>query len=178
MKSKFKYLWNHIEIAVIILFFSLMCLVTFGSVITRYFFSFTFSWTEQFSRICFVIITFAGIRWAASKGAHLKVTVLTTVMPHKVEQVMILFGDIISIIYGVVMSFQILKMVRMQLQYNQVFSSIPGLSVSVMYMPGVIFMFLFASRIFEFSVVPILKEMFSKNKKAPTEYVEEGGEDK
>ena len=43
---------------------------------------------------------------------------LTTVMPHKVEQVMILFGDIISIIYGVVMSFQILKMVRMQLQYN------------------------------------------------------------
>ena len=35
MKSKFKYLWNHIEIAVIILFFSLMCLVTFGSVITR-----------------------------------------------------------------------------------------------------------------------------------------------
>lgn len=103
---------------------------------------------------------------------------LTTVMPHKVEQVMILFGDIISIIYGVVMSFQILKMVRMQLQYNQVFSSIPGLSVSVMYIPGVIFMFLFAIRIFEFSVVPILKEMFSKNKKAPTEYVEEGGEDK
>lgn len=94
MKSKFKYLWNHIEIAVIILFFSLMCLVTFGSVITRYFFSFTFSWTEQFSRICFVIITFAGISWAASKGAHLKVTVLTAVMPHKVEQVMILFGDI------------------------------------------------------------------------------------
>lgn len=126
MKSKFKYLWNHIEIAVIILFFSLMCLVTFGSVITRYFFSFTFSWTEQFSRICFVIITFAGISWAASKGAHLKVTVLTTVMPHKVEQVMILFGDIISIIYGVVMSFQILKMVRISCSTIKFFLPSPG----------------------------------------------------
>ena len=52
MKTKTPW-YNKIEMAIIVVLFSCMTLITFGSVVSRYCFSFTFSWAEQLTRVMF-----------------------------------------------------------------------------------------------------------------------------
>lgn len=73
MKTKTPW-YNKIEMAIIVVLFSCMTLITFGSVVSRYCFSFTFSWAEQLTRVMFVWITFAGISLAGLRGAHMRVS--------------------------------------------------------------------------------------------------------
>ena len=152
-----KYLYDNLEVMTIIFFFSWMVIISSFTVISRYFFSFTFSWAEQLSRIFFVIVTFAGISLAAKKGSHLKVTVLTGIFPGMPAQILIIFGDLVSVVFGFLIAYQIFLLALLQMEMGQTFAAIPGLPMWVMYLPGSIFLVLFSFRIIQFSLIPKIK---------------------
>jgi len=166
----FRYVYDNLEVATIIVCFSLMVVITGFTVFSRYLFAFTFSWAEQATRIFFVIITFAGISQAAKTNAHLKVTALLIALPKKISGILVLFGDLASAIFAAVMSWEIFKLVLLQFRQKQTFAAIPGLPVWVMYLPGTIFLALFAVRIVQYGLLPEIRRQFGKESK--------GGEDK
>lgn len=154
-----KYLYEHLEKIAIILFFSGMVIISGFTVISRYFFAFTFSWAEQLARIFFVIVTFAGISLAARKGAHLKVTALTSFFPGKFAEILMIFGDLVSVVFGFLVSYEIFKLVLLQMRTGQTFAAIPGLPMWVMYLPGTIFLILFSIRIIHYGLVPGFRKL-------------------
>lgn len=157
-----KRLYDNLEVGVIIFFFSWMVIITSFTVFSRYFFSFTFSWAEQVTRIFFVIITFAGISLAAKKQAHLKVAALTMALPKKVSNLIIIFGDVVTVVFGFLMAYQIFLLVLLQINRSQTFSAVPGLPVWVMYFPGSFFLILFPLRIIRYSLIPKCRILFGK----------------
>ena len=156
-RSWLKYICDELEIITIVSCFSLMVIITGFTVFSRYFMAFTFSWAEQATRIFFVVITFAGISQAAKRGAHLKVTALLLVVPPKFRTAMIIFGEAVSVVFAVVMAYEIFKLVLLQIRRHQTFSAIPGLPMWVMYLPGSVFLLLFAVRIVQYGLIPIIR---------------------
>ena len=142
-----------IEAYVIIALFSLMVLILGSQVITRYLFSFTFSWAEQLTRIMFVWITFAGISLAAAKSMHLRVSAITMVVPKRWASKVLLFGDSIAVIFGFVMSYRILLVM---LDIN--FPILWGMPTWVMYIPGVLGMLGFSIRLIQTSIWPTISK--------------------
>ena len=97
MKKKTPW-YDLIEISIIVVLFSCMTLILFASVVSRYCFSFTFSWAEQLTRVMFVWITFAGISLAGKRGAHMRVTAITLVIGEKKGKYVFWLGDLITIV--------------------------------------------------------------------------------
>lgn len=157
-----RYIYDNLEIGVITFCFSWMVMITSFTVVSRYFFSFTFSWAEQLTRIFFVVITFAGISLAGKRGAHLKVTALTMALPKKLSNIVIIFGDIVTVIFGFLMAYQIFLLVLLQINKAQTFAAVPGLPVWVMYLPGTIFLTLLSIRIIQFSLIPKFMMLIGK----------------
>lgn len=155
-KKKEKFI-NSIEMNILAFCFAIMCIITMVNVITRYFFSFTFSWAEQLTKILFVWFTFSGISYAGYKCAHLKVTALESFLPKRIGRIILLIGDIISVLFGFATSYYILTIVISIIQRGQTFPSMPWLSAWVMYIPGVIFMFTFALRVIQSGLIPGIK---------------------
>ncbi len=156
-----RYIFDELEIITIVLFFSLMVIITGFTVFSRYFMAFTFTWAEQATRIFFVVITFAGISQAAKRGSHLKVTALLMVVPEKIAALLIMFGEAVSAVFAVVMSYQIFLLVLLQIRRRQTFSAIPGLPMWVMYLPGSVFLLVFAVRIVQYGLIPAVKRNFA-----------------
>lgn len=156
-RSLLKYICDELEVITIVACFSLMVIITGFTVFSRYFASFTFSWAEQATRILFVVITFAGISQAAKSGSHLKVTALLLIVPAKLRTALIVFGEAVSVVFAVVMSYQIFKLVLLQVRRHQTFSAIPGLPMWVMYLPGSVFLLVFAARIIQYGLLPVLR---------------------
>ncbi|WHH56813.1 TRAP transporter small permease [Petroclostridium sp. X23] len=153
--------YNKIELFIIVALFTLMVIITGFTVISRYFFSFTFSWAEQLTRIMFVWVTFAGISWAGMLGAHMRVSAITMVTGEKVGKYIFWFGDIVTICFGFFMSYKIAAVMLVVIDKGQSFASIPWLSVSVIYLAGSLGMMGLAIRVIQSRVV----EYIEKNKK-------------
>lgn len=147
-----------IEAYVIIALFSLMVLILGSQVITRYLFSFTFSWAEQLTRIMFVWITFAGISLAAAKSMHLRVSAITMVVPKRWASKVLLFGDSIAVIFGFVMSYRILLVMLDIIEKKQNFPILWGMPTWVMYIPGVLGMLGFSIRLIQTSIWPTISK--------------------
>lgn len=163
-RSPIRFLFDELEIVTIIFCFSLMVIITGFTVFSRYFMAFTFSWAEQATRIFFVVITFAGISQAAKTRSHLKVTALLMILPAKAGAALLIFGEAVSAIFAVTMSYQIFKLVLLQIRRSQTFSAIPGLPVWVMYLPGTIFLLVFAVRIAQYGLIPDVRRLFGGGK--------------
>ena len=153
--------YNHLEEWVMVISFSVMSILTFLNVITRFVFSFTLSWTEQMCRLCFVWLTLSGISYCALHLQHLKVTALQIALPEKVGTIFLLIGDIFSVVFGAVASYYIVQFVTNAIVNKQTFPSMPWLSSAVMYIPGVVFMLTFAIRVIQASIIPERKQLKS-----------------
>jgi TRAP-type C4-dicarboxylate transport system permease small subunit len=139
-----KRLMHHLskwEEYILFIFMIIMLTVLAVQVFCRYALSFSFSWAEQLARVGFVWLTMAGISLAAQKGMHLKVDLMTQILPEKAAKYLVIFSDIFTMIFGLFMGWLILKTVLMQIRLNQVFSSIPWLPTWTMYIAGVLGMF-------------------------------------
>ena len=138
--------YNKIEIFIILILFTLMSFLMFFSVISRYCFNFTFSWAEQVTRIMFVWLTFAGISLAGLRGAHRRVSAITLVLGEAKSKYVFMFGNIVSIIFGITISFYMFNCTMNAINNGQTFTAVPGLNVGVMYIAGVIGMVGFSIR--------------------------------
>ena len=71
--------YDKIEIAMIIVIFSILTVILFVNVVTRFCFHYTATWSEQAARYLFVWMTFAGVSLAGKTSSHLQVTVANMV---------------------------------------------------------------------------------------------------
>jgi len=71
----------HAEEALAALMMGLLCLITLGNVLTRYFTSISFAFTEEFSVFLVVVMTFVGAATAFTRGNHLAITFLVDRLP-------------------------------------------------------------------------------------------------
>ncbi|GHS87933.1 hypothetical protein AGMMS49957_08660 [Synergistales bacterium] len=130
--------YNKIELAIIVVLFTAMVAITFMSVILRYFFSFTFSWAEQLTRVMYVWITYAGVSWAGGLNVHLRVYALCELLGKRIGYWIFLFGDIVTIIFGFFMSYKVSYIMMNALKRGQTFPSMSWCPVWVMYLAGVL----------------------------------------
>ena len=141
--------YDRIESTIIIVLITIMTVILFANVVTRYFLSYTPSWTEQAARILFVYATFAGVSLAGKTGAHLRVSAINMVIGEKRGAVVFWIGDIITIVFAVYIAWKIFGVMMMVQQTGQVFSAIPWLPAWLLYLPGVLGMLGLAIRIIE-----------------------------
>ena len=103
-----------------------------------------------------------GISLGAFTGQHLKVEAIDNFLPRKITYWIDLFGDFVSFVYAVVVSYMMWVYIQNIIQFPQYFSSMPWLSAAVMYIPGLIGMIGFCIRIVQASLIPNLKLLRGK----------------
>jgi TRAP-type C4-dicarboxylate transport system permease small subunit len=70
-----------VEDALAALIMAVLCLITFANVLTRFFPSISFAFTEEFSVFLVVVMTFVGAATAFTRGHHLSITFLVDKLP-------------------------------------------------------------------------------------------------
>lgn len=69
-----------------------MILVSLVNVVGRYLFSFSLTWSDEFTRLSLVVLTFLGAALAVAYRAHLVIDAIPSMMPAGSRQKMILNG--------------------------------------------------------------------------------------
>ena len=64
---------------------ALLALITFANVVTRYFTSISFAFTEELSVFLLVVLTFVGAASAFRHGHHLSITFLVERLPRRTQ---------------------------------------------------------------------------------------------
>ncbi len=68
----------------------LMAANTVGNVVGRFVFQSSIFFSEELNRILIIVITFAGISYAARQGRHIRMSAIYDAMPPKVRKVMMI----------------------------------------------------------------------------------------
>lgn len=132
--------YNQIEKYMIVSMFLVMTVIIALNVVTRFVFNFTLSWGEQLARLLLVWTSFAGISWAAMINAHMRVTALSLAFKKnpKIFEIIYLLGDIVAVIYGFYLSWQIFGVMILVKNQGQVLSALPLVPKWIMYLAGVL----------------------------------------
>jgi len=94
-----KFIDNFEEIVVIVAL-TVMTILTFSNVVTRYVFNFSMNFAEEISTYSFVLLSLFGASIALKRGAHLGFTLLAEHVPQIVARIF----EVISAISGVLFS--------------------------------------------------------------------------
>ena len=132
--------YNQIEKYMIVSMFLVMTVIIALNVVTRFVFNFTLSWGEQLARLLLVWTSFAGISWAGMINAHMRVTALSLAFKKnpKIFEIIYLLGDIVAVIYGFYLSWQIFGVMILVKNQGQVLSALPLVPKWIMYLAGVL----------------------------------------
>ena len=132
--------YNQIEKYMIVSMFLVMTVIIALNVVTRFVFNFTLSWGEQLARLLLVWTSFAGISWAGMINAHMRVTALSLMFKKnpKIFEIIYLLGDIVAVIYGFYLSWQIFGVMILVKNQGQVLSALPLVPKWIMYLAGVL----------------------------------------
>jgi len=107
---------------------SVMVVVIFYQVLSRYVFKFSLIWPEELGRVCFIWLVYIGTSYAAKKDRHLKITIFRDLMPNSVrffiDQISILF----SLAFSLFCTFYGFTMVKFLFESAQ---TSPGLVINV-----------------------------------------------
>lgn len=94
-----KFIDNFEEIVVVVAL-TVMTVLTFSNVVTRYVFNFSMNFAEEISTYSFVLLSLFGASIALKRGAHLGFTLLAEHVPQIVARIF----EVISAISGVLFS--------------------------------------------------------------------------
>lgn len=132
--------YNQIEKYMIVSMFLVMTVIIALNVVTRFVFNFTLSLGEQLARLLLVWTSFAGISWAGMINAHMRVTALSLAFKKnpKIFEIIYLLGDIVAVIYGFYLSWQIFGVMILVKNQGQVLSALPLVPKWIMYLAGVL----------------------------------------
>ena len=132
--------YNQIEKYMIVSMFLVMTVIIALNVVTRFVFNFTLSWGEQLARLLLVWTSFAGISWAGMINAHMRVTALSLMFRKnpKIVETIYFLGDIVAVIYGFYLSWQIFGVMMLVKNQGQVLSALPLVPKWIMYLAGVL----------------------------------------
>lgn len=152
----------NIEIYIIVVVFMYMMITLFVEVISRHFFSTSYSWIEPMARLGFIWITFAGVSLAAGRSMHLRVSLISSIFPQKIGPFFLFFGDLVAMIFGFYMAYHVYDNMMFLFNNGTVYPSVRWLPKWLMYLPGVLGLLGFSLRIIETSIYPTIKNLFKK----------------
>src|SRR5512139_2046997 len=89
--SKLRWFWGHFEEVLCAVLFSVMTLIAFSNIVTRYVFKYSFAFTEELVVSLFVWLTLFGAGVAFRAGSHLGFTLLFEKIPIKLRQIQLWF---------------------------------------------------------------------------------------
>lgn len=113
-------LFDKIEEIAAIVCLSVMTLLTFANVISRYVFSASFSFSEEITTYLFVLLSLLGTAIAAKRRAHLGLTIITDVVSPKVRKVLHVIGWIFAAAFMALIFWYGIQMVLSQIRLGQV----------------------------------------------------------
>lgn len=82
------------------LFLGSMTVIITYQVICRYFFDRTPSWSEEVSLLLMVWMGFIGLALGVIKGVHIGIEFFISVLPEKMQKIIILFDDLLVGLFG------------------------------------------------------------------------------
>ncbi|HHW07218.1 MAG TPA: TRAP transporter small permease [Clostridia bacterium] len=144
----------------IIVIFTVLLILVFSQVITRYVFSFTFSWAEQMARLMFVWISLIGASLAAKKKQHLRVSFVAVALGEKKGKVLFFIGDLIAAVFCLFLSYKLLELTVNVAAKGQVFTGMPMVPIWIMYLAGFLGLLGMGIRFIQVCLLPALKEWF------------------
>src|SRR5699024_4856720 len=101
-----------------ILFMSVLCVLTFVNVVSRFVFNISLSFTEELTTNLFVFIIFIGASILAKEGGHLSFNLLSEYIPERLRLIqLVLIGVLITIFFILLTWYGIQTMVQ-QYQYG------------------------------------------------------------
>jgi len=161
------------EERIIFVLMSLSLVLLFTQVVTRYVFSYSFTWAEQLVRIFFVWVTLMGISLAAKYGRHICIDVTQMFLPKAVIRVMDIVAGLFTIFMGCLLAYLIYRIVASQIAHPQYFSTMLWLPVWTMYLAGILGMLGLTIRTAIYGVWPLIKGL-----SAPADEAAPAGGDK
>ena len=141
--------YDKIEIAMIIVIFSILTVILFVNVVTRFCFHYTATWSEQAARYLFVWMTFAGVSLAGKTSSHLQVTVANMVFGEERAKTVFLIGDVIVVLFGCLLTYKIFGVMMRVMSTGQVFPAMTWLPSWTLYLSGVLGMAGFTLRVIQ-----------------------------
>ena len=91
---------NNFERYLAFFFTSMMILLLFLQVITRYIFQYSFAWTEELAIICFILSVYTSASLAITRRQHLKIKILYSLVSARSGKIL----DIVAnVFFGVAM---------------------------------------------------------------------------
>ncbi len=108
---------DNIEEIICVIALSVMTILTFTNVVTRYVFNFSMNFAEEISTYLFVLLSLFGASIAAKRGAHLGFTLLADHVPPVVARAFEFISAVAGIVFaGVIFYYGILMTIT---QYNR-----------------------------------------------------------
>jgi len=94
---------NQLLKTVIVILFTMMVLVVFLQVVSRYIFESPFSWSEELARYLSIWVTFLGAAVAIGTRNHIQIDVFVNLLPDKLRKYNDLLVDLLQVVFAVIM---------------------------------------------------------------------------
>jgi len=112
MKNKFNQLLSTINDLVTSIFFGVMLITVISSVILRYFFGFSFRWTEELTRYSFVYMVFLAIPIAFRENIHAVIEYFRATFLKKISPILQIFCELLIGITVIYIGYYTIIMIR------------------------------------------------------------------
>ena len=116
--SQLRWFWGHFEEVACVVIFTVMTLIAFGNILSRYVFKYSFAFTEELVVSLFVWLTLFGAAAAFRTGSHLGFTLLFEKMPIKLRQIQLWFFCALSTILFLALIYYSIKQVNYEITFN------------------------------------------------------------
>lgn len=112
-------LFDYIEEWFLTITLGAMLVLNFANVLSRYVLGLSFSFTEEITTNLFVWSCFIGASAAAKRGSHLGLSIVTDLLPPRLQRYTAVIVSLLTLImFGVIISTGI-EMVMSQMEHNQ-----------------------------------------------------------
>lgn len=119
--------FNNVERYLAIFFTSMMVLLLFMQVVSRYIFKYSFTWTEELVIICFILSIYTSASLAIIRRQHLRIMLLHNLVKPKTAKVLDFISNVVFAIVMLVLAKGMFVIVANLYKYGAVYiaSGIP-----------------------------------------------------
>ena len=110
---------DNLEEIICLIALTVMTILTFSNVVTRYVFNFSMNFAEEISTYSFVLLSLFGASIAAKRGAHLGFTLLADHVPKIVARIFEVISALAGIVFSGVIFWYGIRMAITQFQRGQ-----------------------------------------------------------
>jgi C4-dicarboxylate transporter DctQ subunit len=132
---------------------AVMVTLIFVQVFSRFVFNHSIPWSEELSRFIFLVLVYFTMSFAAKEGQHIRVDDHIKKLPKSIKNALLIFSDIIWIVFNIVVIIDGFKLVEKMNQYP-LYSAVLGWNLK--------YLFLFIPICFIFTTIRIVQSRYQQ----------------